>query len=180
MAASQSALARTLRVQERKKGRFMTKQWFVAVLGAAAMTASAGALAQSTPSGFYVGAEVGNADFGADDDTAIKLLAGYQFHRNIAAEVAYGMLYDKGGAEANAIEVVAVGMFPVANQLSILGKIGFAQIDADPGDRDTELTWGIGAQYDFNRNVGVRAQWQRYETDPNEVDLLSVGVIYRF
>ena len=160
----------------------MMKQWLVAILGAAAMTASAGALAQSqsTVPGFYVGAEVGNADFGSDDDTAFKLLAGYQFHRNIAAELAYGMLYDKGGAEANAIELVAVGMFPVANQLSILGKIGFAQIDADPGDRDTELTWGIGVQYDVNRNLGVRAQWQRYETDPNEVDLLSVGVIWRF
>jgi OmpA-OmpF porin, OOP family len=158
----------------------MMKQWFVAVLGAAAMTASAGALAQMSVPSWYVGAEVGNADFGSDDDTAIKLLAGYQFHRNIAAEVAYGMLYDKGGAEANALELVAVGMFPVANQLSILGKFGLAHIDADPGDRNTEITWGIGAQYDFNRNLGLRAQWQRYETDPDEVDLLSVGVVWRF
>lgn len=158
----------------------MMKQWFVAVLGAAAMTASAGALAQMSAPAGYVGVEVGNADFGSDDDTAIKLLAGYQFHPNIAAEVAYGMLYDKGGAEANALELVAVGLFPVANQLSVLGKFGFAHIDADPGERNTEITWGIGAQYDFNRNLGLRAQWQRYETDPDEVDLLSVGVVWRF
>lgn len=159
----------------------MMKKWLVAAFGAAAITASAGAFAQAmVPQPWYVGAEVGNADFGSDDDTAIKLLAGYQFHRNIAAEVAYGMLYDKGGAEANALELVAVGMFPVANQLSILGKFGLAHIDADPGDRNTEITWGIGAQYDFNRNLGLRAQWQRYETDPDEVDLLSVGVIWRF
>lgn len=159
----------------------MMKQWFVAALGAAAMTASAGAVAQAmVQQPWYAGVEVGNADFGSDDDTAIKLLAGYQFHRNVAAEVSYGMLYDKGGAEANALELVAVGMFPVANQLSILGKFGLAHIDADPGDRNTEITWGIGAQYDFTRTVGVRAQWQRYETDPDEVDLLSVGVIFRF
>ena len=37
----------------------------------------------------------------------------------------------------------------------------------------------LGVQYDFTRNLGARAQWQRYDTD-NEVDLLSVGIVYRF
>jgi OOP family OmpA-OmpF porin len=159
---------------------FDMRKWLVATLGAAALTASAGALAQAPAQPFYAGLEVGNADFGSDDDTAIKVFGGYQFHRNVAAEVAYGMLYDKGGAEANSLELVAVGLFPVANRFSVLGKFGLAHIDSDPGDRDTEITWGIGAQYDFAGNIGVRAQWQRYETDPDEVDLLSVSVLFRF
>jgi OmpA-OmpF porin, OOP family len=159
----------------------MMKQWLVATLGAAALLVSAGASAQSgTTGGFYVGAEVGNADVGPEDDTAIKILGGYQFHPNVAAEVSYGMLFDKGGAEINSLEAVALGTFPVANQVSLLGKIGFAHLDADPGDRDTEITWGLGVQYDVNRNLGLRAQWQRYETDPDEVTLLSVGLVYRF
>jgi OOP family OmpA-OmpF porin len=141
----------------------MMKQWLVATLGAAALLVSAGASAQSgTTGGFYVGAEVGNADVGPEDDTAIKILGGYQFHPNVA------------------VEAVALGTFPVANQVSLLGKIGFAHLDADPGDRDTEITWGLGVQYDVNRNLGLRAQWQRYETDPDEVTLLSVGLVYRF
>lgn len=159
----------------------MTKKWLIAVFGAAAMAASTGVLAQqaaaATP--FYAGLDVGNADFGSDDDTAFKLFAGYQFHPNVAAEVAYGMLYDKGGAEANSLEVVAVPMFPINPQFSVFGKFGFAHIDADPGDRDTEITYGIGVQFNATPQIGVRAGWQRYETD-QEIDLLSVGVVVRF
>ena len=40
----------------------MTKKWLVSMLGAAAMTVSAGALAQSATTGFYIGAEVGKTD----------------------------------------------------------------------------------------------------------------------
>jgi len=162
----------------------MNKNWIVSMLGAAALAVSAGAYAQQpATTGFYIGAEVGNTDLdGADDDIGFKLLGGYQFHRNIAAELGYGMLYDKGGAEVTAIELVAVGMFPIANQLSIIGKLGFANVDvevAGASDDKTELTWGLGVQYDLSRNLGLRALWQRYETD-NSVDFLALGVTWKF
>ena len=101
----------------------MNKKWFVSMLGAAAMAVSAGAYAQQPAStGFYIGAEVGNTDVGgADDDIGFKILGGYQFHRNIAAELGYGLMYDKSGVEVKALEAVAVGMFPIANQFSIIG-----------------------------------------------------------
>ena len=157
----------------------MNKKWLVSMLGAAAMTVSAGALAQSATTGFYIGAEVGKTDVdGADDDMGFKLLGGFRFHPNIAAELGYGMLYDKGGVEVTALEVVAVGMFPVANQISIIGKLGFANVEIGSRD-DTEITWGLGAQYDVNRNLGLRALWQRYETDAT-VDFLAIGVTYKF
>ena len=151
------------------------------MLGAAAMAVSAGAYAQQPAStGFYIGAEVGNTDVGgADDDIGFKILGGYQFHRNIAAELGYGLMYDKSGVEVKALEAVAVGMFPIANQFSIIGKLGLANIDVNPGDDKTELTWGLGVQYDFSRNLGVRALWQRYETD-EAIDFLAVGVTWKF
>jgi len=162
----------------------MTKKWLVAMLGSAALTLSAGALAQqATVPGFYIGADVGQADFGSEEDTAFKLIGGYQFHRNIAAEFGYGMLFDKGGAEVTSLELVAVGIFPVMDKLSVIGKLGFAKLEVEAGafsDDSTDLTYGVGVQYDFTRNLGVRAQWQRYDTDPTEVDLLSVGIVYRF
>ena len=37
----------------------------------------------------------------------------------------------------------------------------------------------IGVQYDASPRLGVRAGWQRYDTD-EEVDLLSIGFLYRF
>jgi OOP family OmpA-OmpF porin len=162
---------------------FMTKKWLVSMIGAAAMAVSAGALAQSTTTGFYIGAEAGNTDVsGADDDIGFKLLGGYRFHPNIAAEVGYGMLYDKDDVEVTALEFVAVGMFPIGNQFSILGKLGLANVEADTrfGSEDkTELTWGLGVQFDVSRNLGVRALWQRYETD-DAIDFLAIGVTYKF
>lgn len=158
----------------------MTKKWLVAMLGSAALTVSAGALAQQTTvPGFYIGAEVGQADFGSEEDTAFKLIGGYQLHRNVAAEIGYGMLVDKGSTEVTSLEAVAVGIFPVMDRLSVIGKLGFANVDSGSDD-STDLTYGVGVQYDITRNLGARAQWQRYDTDPTEVDLLSVGVVYRF
>lgn len=160
----------------------MTRKWLVAMLGAAAVTLSSAALAQQTVPGFYIGAEVGQADFGSEHDTSFKILGGYQFHRNIAAEIGYGLLFDKSGAEVTALELVAVGMFPVMDKLSVIGKLGFANVDVETpagSDDKTELTFGVGLQYDFTRNLGARLQWQRYDTE-QEVDVISVGVIYRF
>jgi len=162
----------------------MTKKWLVSMLGAAATAVSGGAFAQaSTVPAFYVGAEVGRADVGSDDDIGYKILGGYQFHRNFAAEVAYGFLFDKNDVEVTALELVAVGMWPIANQLSVIGKLGFANWEVDgPGGSDdgTDLTWAIGVQYDFSRNLGFRVAWQRYETDPDAVDFLNVGVVWKF
>ena len=42
-----------------------------------------------------------------------------------------------------------------------------------------EFTFGIGLQYDANRNVGARLQWQRYTTDP-DIDLITIGVVFKF
>ena len=115
----------------------------------------------------------------ADSDIGFKFLGGYQFNRYVAAELGYGLLYDKSDVEVKTLEAVAVGMFPIANQFSIIGKLGLANIDVNPGDDKTELTWGLGVQYDFSRNLGVRALWQRYETD-EAIDFLAVGVTWKF
>jgi OOP family OmpA-OmpF porin len=160
----------------------MTKKWLVALLSAIAMTFSAGAMAQGALAGGYVGLDVGQAEIEDEEDTGFRIFGGYQFHRNVAAEVAYGMLLDKGGVEVTSLEVAAVGMFPLANQFSIIGRLGFARLEAEgPGGEgdDSDFTFGIGAQYDVTRNLGVRLQWQRYNTDP-ELDFLSLGVLWKF
>lgn len=159
----------------------MTKKWLMAMFGVAAVTVSAAALAQQVPA-WYIGADVGQADFGSEDDTSFKLLGGYQINRNFAVEAGYGLLFDKSGSEVTALEVVAVGLFPVANQLSIYGKLGFANVGVKTpagSDDGTELTYGFGVLYDVNPKIGIRGQWQRYDTD-QEVDVFSVGVIFRF
>lgn len=166
----------------------MSRKWFVSVLGAAAVAMSVGAQAQQTAGAplvpnIYAGIEIGQADVGSDEDVGFKIFGGYQFTRNLAAEIGYGMLFDKSDVEVTALEFVAVGMFPLANQFSLIGKLGLANVEVDSpgGSRDkTELTYGFGVQFDMSRNLGLRALWQRYDTDPQEVDWIAIGALWRF
>ncbi len=158
----------------------MNKKWIAAMLGSAAMAVSAGAVAQQADTGWYVGASIGQAKADSEDDTAWRIAAGYRFGRTFAAEVGYVNMGDFGGGDdVTSLELVGTAHFPVANQVSLYGLAGLAMLEA--GDEDeTELTFGFGAQYDFSRNMGLRVQWQRYNTDPEEIDVISVGVAIKF
>jgi OOP family OmpA-OmpF porin len=182
-----------------------------ALLVIAGFSAAAGlagpASAQMSMSSAYIGASFGQSDLGDscstvagfgvscdDKDTAWKILGGYQFNRNFAAELGYTNLGEitltgPGGTatvEVTAFELVGVGIFPIANQFSVYGKLGFARGEAETGgaaagfsDSSTDLTYGIGVQYDFSQQLGVRAEWQRYDFDA-AVDVMSIGVVFRF
>jgi len=186
----------------------------VAALGAAAF--SLPAMAQMSMSSAYIGGGFGQSKFkdgcggsvagvSCDDkDTSFKIFGGYQFNRNIAAEIGYtdlGKAKAEGAgvsaeAKATAWEASAVGTFPVWQQLSVLGRLGLyygeGKIDSPVGGdkkNTTDLTYGLGAQYDFTRNLGVRAEWQRYSkmkfeavgtSTDSDVDVLGVSVLWRF
>jgi hypothetical protein len=165
----------------------MTNKWLVSILGAAATAVSGGVFAQmlSTPEvpPFYFGVEVGRGDFGSEEDVGYKVIGGYRFHRNLGVELAYGYLVDRHDTEVTALELVAVGMWPLGKKFSILGKLGFAnwEVDAPGVNRDgIEFTWAIGGQFDFSRSVAFRATWQRYDTDRESIDFLNIGVLYQF
>jgi OOP family OmpA-OmpF porin len=182
----------------------------LAILGvASAMAVSGPALAQDT--GFYIGLSVGqsSADFDCsagstcdDTDTAMKFIGGYRFNRNFGAEIGYT---DLGEAtisdpistttfEASVMELVGVGFLPLNEKFSVIGKIGMYRGDVDASDpaigsasdSNTGLTFGVGVQWDFTRNLGVRGEWQRYAdvggdtVGESDVDVLSVGVVFRF
>ena len=160
------------------------KKWIAAMLGAAAMAVSAGALAQKTDTGWYVGGDIGKVDIEDEDDTGWRIVGGYKINRNFAAELGYSSLFDKGGVEVTAWELVGIASFPVANQFSVFGKLGFAMWDVDAGvfgsDDGTDLTFGLGVQYDFTPKLGLRGQWQRYDVSDADADVFSVGVVYKF
>jgi OmpA-OmpF porin, OOP family len=110
-----------------------------AIIGLASAMAFAGpALSQDT--GFYAGIHIGQASAkdgceGADvlgvscddEDTAWKILGGYQFNKNFAVEFGYTDLVEVSGGgavgnfstEATAFELVAVGMMPLADRFSV-------------------------------------------------------------
>jgi opacity protein-like surface antigen len=164
----------------------------IAVLGIAAASFGLPAAAQSTDTGFYVGANVGQSKLkdvcsGCDDkDTAWRFLGGYQINRNFSAELGYTNLGEFSGTKVNAWELVGVGLFPINNQFGIYGKLGGHHSEAKDGGSETGngLTYGAGLQFDLSRNLGLRGEWQRYDKlagiSDLKGDVLSVGAIWRF
>jgi len=190
------------------------KKITIALMGLAAAAAALPAAAQMRApalNSFYVGATVGRSDAGNCEapagiscdtkDTAWRILGGYQFHRNFAAELGYHNLGDvkfsatgvSAKVATSAWELVGVGMLPFANQFSAYGKLGAyrakSELTGDLGsgsDTSTGLTWGIGAQWDVMPQLGLRLEWQQYNdvggdnSAKGDINVLGVGAIWRF
>jgi len=152
--------------------------------------------------------------FSCDDkDTAWKLLGGYQFNRHLAVEAGYTDLGEiglsgalsgvsvRGTIEVTAFELMGVGSIPLMDRFSLYGKLGLYHAETKQNvtgslgavtvtdnekEKNTDLTFAFGARFDITRNLGVRAEWQRYldvgggEIGEDDVDVLSVGLLYRF
>ena len=182
------------------------------VLGIAAAAVSAPAMAQM--SNAYIGGSIGQSKYKIDcgplscddKDTAFRLFGGYQFTRNIAAEIGYAdmgkaKIAGPGGTDelaATAFDLSALLMWPFQSTgFNVFGRVGayagkLELSGVDHGSKNTtNLTFGLGAGYDFNKNLGVRGEWQRYSKmkvrndatgveDDGDVDVLSIGVLWRF
>lgn len=138
-----------------------------------------------------------------DSDTGYKLQLGYSFDKNWAVEGGYVDLgkFDytarfTGGTaraqvKADAWNIAVVGTVPLGNNFSLFGKLGAARIKADfnasasPGgstsdsESSTKGNWGVGGTYSFSDNIGLRAEWERFNTD-SDINLLSVGLVFKF
>ena len=158
------------------------------------------ALSQDIP-GWYIGFGIGQSKFkGAccdDTDTAGKILGGYQFSRNFDFELGYA---DLGQAKsgnvtfgAKGFEATGVGMLPLGRGFSALARGGLFIWNADlktPGSSvdatGTDLTYGLGLKFDFNRDFSARVEWQRYKdvgdvnkTGQSDIDFIGASLVYR-
>lgn len=173
------------------------------------------AAAQVNMSSVYMGASVGSAERkdacgsivagGSCDekDTAWRLFGGYQINRNFAAELGYhdlGQITSSAGtasatSKARLVDLVGIAAYPFMNVLSVYGKLGgyyaktelSSNITGAGGDEtNTGLTYGAGLQWDATRNLGVRAELQRYDnvggsrTGEGDINVVSVGALWRF
>jgi len=178
------------------------------ILAAALLVATAPFAAHAAPEqGFYIGGQIGNAsideDFLDDDDMSFGAYGGYKFNRYFAVEGAYTNFGSLDGSISNGTDTVffgtdpqslalkVVGSLPIGEQFSLLGNIGFHSwdLDEDYGDdfedvigdsSATDLTYGIGGQFDFASNWSIRGQYQRYEFDDADLDEFSLGMHYTF
>lgn len=149
-----------------------------------------GQKAQAAPPGGYIGFSLGSADVKEIDetDTAYKLVAGWTVNQNLGMDITFVDLgtYQGGLADAYGVAFDVVGYLPVGNNFNILGKIGmFAwTVDVDiinASDDGTDLTYGLGVQYDLHNRLSIRGEWEEYnDVSGSDISLLSAGIIYTF
>ena len=143
-----------------------------------------------------------------DQDVSWNVFAGYQINRNWAVEAGY---VDFGDATTSGFvagvpirarvrnkgaELVGVGLLPLSAHFSIYGKAGAFYYESDAtvsgaafgstSDNGWHLTFGLGAQYDFNGKFATRVEWQRYMevtsgfTDRADISVIRVTGRYKF
>ena len=204
-------------------------------LGLLVLAAITSPIAMAQASGWYIGANVGQARAKIDDpritssllaggftttsianderDTGYKLFTGYQFNRYFALEGGYfdlgkfgftastipaGTL--RGDIKLRGLNLDLVGTLPITDKLSAFGRVGANYAEAkdtfrgtgfvivrnpNPSTKATNVKYGAGLQYAFNDAWAMRLEGERYRVDDAvgnkaEVDLYSVGLVYRF
>lgn len=104
-----------------------------------------------------------------------------------------------GQTEASGVNFDVLGRLPVNRDFSVFGKAGvlLAHVETNVSSADGSASvsnkantlrpgLGGGVDYALNKTVGLRAEWERYfkvgndSTGKSDVDLLSLGLNYRF
>ena len=145
-----------------------------------------------------------------DTKAGFKILGGYQLDETFAVEIGYARLGkltarfptgDTDEAKVSALEASIVAAWPLARRFALFGRMGayYGRVKettsfAGSGSQTNgDLTFGVGLRYDIMPKLALRAEWQRYLDmggenvglgaglgDNSSVDLLSVGVLWRF
>ena len=168
----------------------------------------------STPAlaeGGYVAIDVGQSTIkdgcaGAtiscsDSGTAFRVGGGMQITPNFGVEANYASL---GSAKAStggynsefkpkALQLSAVVSAPVADAVSVFAKLGVSRISSDisatgystRSTTKTAASYGIGAQYNFSRQIGIRAQYEKLgKTNDTvtdyDINMISAGLVFKF
>jgi OOP family OmpA-OmpF porin len=105
-----------------------------------------------------------------------------------------------GSIAVKGVNLDLVARLPVTDKFSVFGRVGAINAQArdhfsgtgsvvvnnpNPRERATNVKFGAGLQYDFTDALGMRAEVERYRINDavgnkGDVDLVSIGLIYRF
>jgi OOP family OmpA-OmpF porin len=161
-----------------------------------------------------LGSGLGTTSISDDDrDIGYKLFGGRKFNKHFAVEGGYFNL-GKFGFTANTtppgslvgtakfqgVNLDAVGILPMTQKFSLLGRLGLTYTEAkdtfsgtgavtvtDPNPKKSEGNYkvGFGVQYDLTPALGLRGEWERYRVNDavgnkGDVDMLLIGLVYTF
>ena len=163
---------------------------------------------QKAPPNNYIGASIGSNDSTAlcgnaftsckDEDRGWKAYSGVRLNDSVVIEGGYIQFGDLVAYDSNSIRstsavsgytTAGLATYQYSDQIELFGKGGMIWWDNEKntasGKSESDGTGsflGIGANYDMGDNLGVRAEWERFEGierfegETGSMDLLSVGV----
>jgi len=137
------------------------------------------------------------------DDVGFKLLGGYKINKYFGAELEYidgGSVEDKYDMDGDKLKLAVdlsgfnlsvLAAYPFAESFDVFGKLGAVFWDADfkasfmgvserATDDGNDFSWGIGASWYFTDNFGARIEYQGFEIEDADTDMISLGVTYIF
>lgn len=167
-------------------------------------------VAPAVAADMYVGVRVGQANTSLENisldsanPTGWGVFVGHDFNPNFAVEAEYLNLGEiKSGSnsvKSTGFSVSGVGSFPINEQFSLFGKLGYAVITGKPGGSFTgsdannrAVTYGLGGQFNATPAVGIRLGWDKYKFNDNtnpgfngygtngNANLYSIGGLFKF
>ncbi|MFC7288913.1 outer membrane beta-barrel protein [Herminiimonas glaciei] len=191
----------------------MKKQLLVVLLGTA-LAAPMAAYAEGAYVGVNVGRSdqklsVDGIGSISDSGTGYKVYGGYGFNKNFGLEAGYNKLgtgkasYVDGAnsgsisSKPSAFYLAVTGTLPVNEQFSLFAKVGasfnrtkvYAEengVSESAKENHTSTLLGLGASYNFTKNVSVVAEYEDFGKIVKvdglhlKANLLSIGVRYKF
>jgi OOP family OmpA-OmpF porin len=117
----------------------------------------------------------------------------------------FGSPVTGGTVEVWGLNFSAVGTYPLNPSFAVFGKLGLFSWEAkwsdvtggvpfSSTDNGADLSIGVGLSYNFTKNFSARFEWERFKAGGGEdfitglpnltgsanIDLLSLGVVYKF
>jgi hypothetical protein len=176
----------------------------VRLFGAATVASLLLAPAAQADSGFQIGASIGESNvsdelFLDDDKVAYKAMFGYIFDHpavDVGLELSYidfGAGRDNLGPVPTNYDATALTGFGTVGVdfglFGFFGKLGYASWDLEASAQGlgsasvdgTDPAYGIGMRLNFS-SLEVRAEYEMFDAEdaPDDIDLLSIGVVWRF
>ncbi len=145
-------------------------------------------------SGFYIGAGVGDASISEgsfdESDSAYKLIAGYNIgfipFVDFAVEGSYVDFGSPGNTASGNVDVTGLDAFGLVGlnfgPVGIFAKAGAMKWDLKTNsgsESGTDPAYGIGAKFSF-LSFAVRAEYEVFEFDKTDVDMVSLSATYTF
>ncbi len=138
-----------------------------------------------------------------------KFYTGYQFNKYLGLEGSFANLNDftatsttSSGTyitngDSTAWTLAAVGTLPVTSDFAVIGKLGSSYVLNDVHLRDNQNTnsmtrtqqvgedgyalyYGMGVSYALTDNFKLRADWERFDRDDIDSDLMTAGFVVAF